>query len=54
MMLGGLPGGSPGPNAIGTWGTLLAATLFALVAGAMLLWLLLSAVRQVEQGGAFG
>lgn len=42
-----LPGGSPGPNAVAMWGTLLAVAVFALAASALMLWFLFYAVSVV-------
>lgn len=42
-----LPGGSPGPNAVATRGTLLAVAVFTLTATALMLWFLFHVVSVV-------
>ena len=48
MFFGGLPGGSPGPNATCTFGALVGVIVFAVLAAAVMLWFMLYVVNQME------
>ena len=50
MFFGGLPGGSPGPNAIGTWKSLFFMLILSLICGGLLLWFWSYAIRLCQLG----
>jgi hypothetical protein len=45
-----LPGGSPGPDAQGSWRTLLLVTVFALAAAGVMLWFFFHVVGVMSSG----
>ena len=47
-MFGGLPGGSPGPDAQASWRTLALFAIFALAFTGLMLWFLFYAMRAVN------